>query len=185
MSIKRFLSASGAVAISFAALAGLSACTPASQKAETEAVATDAPTKDQQDICPASQLRAEVGDPNFEAGSSIFNVILTNLGAPCSMSGYAGVSLLDAQGNQVGAAAERDGTEFQKVTLAAGASAGFTMRINNARAYEPQACQPTTSVTDLRIFPPEETNAITIPFGTVTCTNEGNNVVTISPIRGY
>ena len=185
MSNKRIWMATGAIAATFAALTGLSACSEAPQKTDPVAVATDAPTKNQQGICPSAQLRAEVGDPTMAAGSSYFNVTLTNLGAPCTMEGYPGVSLLDGQGNQVGAAADRDGTEFQPVTLPAGGSAGFTMRITNARAYEENACQPTTSVTDLKIFPPGETNAITIPFGTVTCANDTTGVLQVSPVTSY
>ena len=54
------------------------------------------------------------------------------------------------------------------MTLAPGAKANATLGVANAENYPAADCKPTSS-SQLRVFPPNQTKAIEVPFSTTGC----------------
>ena len=58
-------------------------------------------------ICRAEVLNVRLGPSDGAAGTIYYPIIFTNTGpVRCSLTGYPGVSSVDAQGRQIGAPAE-------------------------------------------------------------------------------
>lgn len=133
--------------------------------------------------CASSQLSASLGQADGAAGSSYIPLVLTNTGAPCVIEGYPGVSLA-AAGSQIGAAADRDETTAPTpVTLATGASATATIRVVQAGNFDAAACSP-TQVDSLVVYPPNQTEALTIPGVDYTgCASSDVHVLTVSAFQ--
>lgn len=101
-------------------------------------------------------------------GSQYTPIIFTNVGATtCTLDGHPGVSFVDAAGNQVGESATRVGGSTPTVTLAPGDQAYALMNYHDPGLFEGCAPAPTTS---LKVYPPDEYDAITIPFASSLCT---------------
>ena len=117
-------------------------------------------------ICATTQLTAALGGSDAGAGNLYRYLVLTNHGtAPCVLAGFPGLSLLDAQGRQLGAAATFDHSiGYTQVTLAPGASASDTIHTLNAGAT---SCSGTSS--SLRIYPPGDKAALVIPGQVMLC----------------
>ncbi|MDO4910465.1 MAG: DUF4232 domain-containing protein [Corynebacterium sp.] len=137
-------------------------------------------TDPDQSICLANNLTATISAPNGTAGSSYYTVSLNNVGSACSLQGYPGVSLVDSLGNQIGAAADRDGADFNLVRLDKGDNAIFTVQISNAMAYGDCTV---TSAAALKIYPPENRESITIPLRTQTCAEDSIHTMTTSAVK--
>ena len=135
--------------------------------------------------CSAEQLSATASDSEGAAGSTFYTITLNNTGdSECSLSGYPGVSLVDAQENQLGAPAGREsGDPGTPVSLPPGGNAAFTLRILNALAYEPKTCSATDTAVNLKIYPPEEHGWILLPFTATTCTNPDIVILKVSGVR--
>lgn len=109
--------------------------------------------------------------------------MLTNHGNTCTTQGFPGVSLT-ANGNQVGAAAERDNASTPKaITLANGQSAHATLRIVQAGNFESSTCKP-TATDAIRVYPPDQKAALTISSAQYTgCANNALKILTISALQ--
>lgn len=129
--------------------------------------------------CLASHMTAKISEPSGSAGSQYYTVTLHNTGQACSLAGYPGVSLVDIKDNQIGAPAKRSGQNISTITVPANGSASFSLEISNALLYGD--CTPAQSA-GLKIYPPENTEWITIPLSTQTCTQEDIHTMTISPV---
>src|SRR5262249_22502552 len=99
---------------------------------------------------------------------------LTNLsGHACTLRGYPGVSAIDLGGRQLGSAAGRNPMRpARTVTLAPGESAAAVLQIADAYNYPPATCRRTTAA-GLRVYPPGETRARTVPFPFGACSRAG------------
>jgi hypothetical protein len=129
-------------------------------------VTTPTPTAVAAAACESQHLALQTGQSQGAAGSVITTYILRNAGtAPCTLFGFPGVSLLNSAGQQLGAAATRQGTAFPQFTLPPGRVASFRVQI--ARAGCAQTSPPSTTI---RIYPPNQTLALTAPFQTAVCT---------------
>ncbi|MCK7678107.1 DUF4232 domain-containing protein [Corynebacterium sp. CCM 9186] len=139
--------------------------------------------KDPSRTCPAEQLDATVDSTSAGAGHTFYSIRLTNTGDPCSLSGYPGVSLIDAAGNQVGAAADREiGAKGTPVRLENGSSAVFSTRFSQPYAYEAEVCQPTERAQQIKIYPPNDTGWLTIPVSQPTCGSERVPTITVTGV---
>jgi len=120
--------------------------------------------------CSSANLRISLSSGGAGAGTDFTIVDFTNGGvAPCTVYGYPGVSLANSSGAQIGAAATRNPSKPSAlVTLAPGAKANATLGVANAENYPAADCKPTSS-SQLRVFPPNQTKAIEVPFSTTGC----------------
>lgn len=110
-------------------------------------------------------------------------IVLTNHNGTCTTQGFPGVSLT-ANGNQVGAPAERDNASISKaITLTDGQSAHATLRIVQAGNFESPTCKP-TATDAIRVYPPDQKAALTIPNAQYTgCANNTLKILTISALQ--
>lgn len=108
--------------------------------------------------CRATELSGELGPSNAGAGQVYTPLVLRNTGATtCTVRGFPGVSLLDADGVQLGEPATREGPEGDTVTLAPGEAASATLHTANEGLGE--TCTPPSSA--MLVFPPDQTEALT------------------------
>ena len=116
--------------------------------------------------CASEHLALQAGQTQGAAGSLIATYILRNAGtAPCTLFGFPGVSLLNAAGQQVGAAANRQGSTFPQFTLQPGQVGSFRVQIAHA------GCPPTSPQSqNIRVFPPNQTSPLTAPLQVAVCT---------------
>lgn len=120
--------------------------------------------------CSTSNLRIALGNGGAAAGTDFMVLDFTNSGsAPCTLYGFPGVSLTNSSGAQIGAAATRNPVNGSTlVTLAPGAKANARLGVANAENYPASVCKPTTAAR-LKIFPPNQTVAIELPFKVTGC----------------
>jgi Protein of unknown function (DUF4232) len=120
--------------------------------------------------CLTSNLRISLGDGGAAAGTDFTVLDFTNSGtAPCTLYGFPGVSLLNSSGGQIGAAATRNPAKAStKITLAPGAEASAALGVANAQNYPKAACEPTSAV-KLKVFPPNQAQAVEVSFATTGC----------------
>jgi hypothetical protein len=111
--------------------------------------------------CATSSLAIVLRPGSPGAGQVYANLVFTNNGAAsCTMSGYPGVSLLDASGNQIGQPASRNGGTVASVRLMPGGSASAVLHTVNAGIAPGPCLAPSVK---LEVFPPNELDAITAP----------------------
>ena len=119
-------------------------------------------------LCSLPGLGLEAAPTQGAAGSVIVTVTLTNDGdAPCTLHGYPGVSFVDDAGAMIGAPAERTpGAGGKALVLAPGRSATASLRISQADNHS--GCDPLPAA-GLRIYPPENTESVVVPFTARAC----------------
>jgi hypothetical protein len=120
--------------------------------------------------CSSSNLHITLGNGGAAAGTDFTVLDFTNVGAsPCTLYGFPGVSMTNSAGAQIGAAATRNPSQASAViTLTPGAKANATLGVGNAENYPATACKPTATAR-LKVFPPNQTQAIEVPFSTTGC----------------
>lgn len=138
--------------------------------------------------CTAQSLRGSLtfGPGAGSAGSTTGTLALRNTGdAACTLLGYPGVSLVDASGHQLGAAATRagesaNGVQPRTVTIDPGATAETTLQIADVGNYSANDCDP-TDATGLRVYPPGSRAALFIAHSLRGCTKDVH-VLTVGPL---
>ena len=135
--------------------------------------------------CATENLQIKTGSSQGAAGSLYLSINFTNASsASCTLYGYPGVSL--AAGSpavQVGAAAVRSTTAAPAVvTLAPRQTANALLRIVQALNYPQPTCSP-TATTYLRIYPPNETQSVLLPFKSMGCTSDSVKLLTIGVVQ--
>ena len=123
--------------------------------------------------CTASALKGEVkvSAAGGAAGSIYYPLDLTNTSdTTCTLFGYPGVSFVTGpDGTQLGAAALRNPVAAATtVTLGPGQVAHAVLQVGAAGNYDPAQCQPVTAHY-LRIYPPDQTASLVVPFTTQVC----------------
>jgi len=133
--------------------------------------------------CSSSNLRISLGVGGAAAGTDFTVLDFTNGGsAPCTLRGFPGVSLADSTGAQIGAAATRNPVRPSTlVTLAPGAKASAELGVANAENYPAEACKPTSSAR-LRVFPPNQTVAIEVPFAATGCAASSAHQLSVTAV---
>ncbi|MBG6178892.1 DUF4232 domain-containing protein [Arthrobacter sp. CAN_A1] len=142
------------------------------------------PTDPANGACTAADLAATVETPMGagSAGTAARNLILSNTSdAECTMTGYPGVSYVDASGAQIGAPADREpGVESPTVILEPGQSAIATLQQTNAQNYG-DACVVTDTVGVL-IYPPGATDSLMAVQESFGCAAEDIILMTVGPV---
>ena len=102
-------------------------------------------------------------------------------GTSCTLYGYPGVSLANS-GGPIGASATRDPAFVRTlVTLAPGAEASALLRVAVAQNYPPGTCSPDSS-SFLLIYPPNQTEAIDVPYKSTGCKNKSVKLLEVRPV---
>lgn len=100
-------------------------------------------------------MSGSVTDPGAGSYSEVLTFV--NKGtAPCTLSGYPGVSAVGAGGAQIGPAAARTGKPSGAVTVKPGQAASAVLRVAQAGNFGPPTCQPEPA-TGFRVYPPGQT----------------------------
>jgi hypothetical protein len=121
--------------------------------------------------CPNGSLHVKLGLGQGYAGGVYQAIDFTNTsGATCTLFGYPGVSLVSGPPySQIGLAAKRTNTApVKQITLAPGATANALLQIVDALNFPTATCTPAKS-TDLRVYPPNQTAAVFLPYTTEGC----------------
>lgn len=116
------------------------------------------------------------------AGSDYVTIDFTNTGSSsCTLYGYPGMSLANS-GGPIGASATRDPSHSPTlVTVAPGAKANAVLRVVDAQNYPSSTCSPDSS-SFLLIYPPNQKQAIDVPFKSTGCKNSSVKVLSVSVV---
>lgn len=130
--------------------------------------------------CASGQLSVSVGQSQGAAGSLIVPLVFTNTGSTtCTLQGYPGVSIVGANGAQLGAAAARTGQATPLVSLPAGQTTMAIFRQANPGILN---CTP-VSATGFRVYPPNQTAALFAADSSLTtCPGNPQESPQISPV---
>ncbi|QSE93809.1 DUF4232 domain-containing protein [Rhodococcus pseudokoreensis] len=157
----------------------------ATTTADVPPTSATTPTTPHPDRCLIGELQVTLGEPSGAAGSQEIPLVFTNTGTrDCILHGYPGVSYVAApDGPQVGAAAERDGGTETPVTVAPGARATAAVRATVVQNYPADTCGP-TPVAGFRVYPPNDTGSVFLPYPTTGCAQTGVKQLSVQPVAG-
>jgi hypothetical protein len=120
--------------------------------------------------CGSAELEVSLGAEEGTAGTIYRALVFANSGPrSCTIQGFPGVSFVAGDdGHQVGRAAARDyGDKGPVITLVPGGTANAAVGFVDLGALGTE-CRP-TPVRGLRVYPPHNTAAEFVPFGTTAC----------------
>jgi hypothetical protein len=171
--------ASGQASSQNSAAQSSAASQPSSPASTSQNIATPAGGS----ACSTSNLNLTLGDGGAAAGTDYTVLDFTNTGTTsCTLYGFPGVSLITSSGAQIGAAATRNpSTASTVVTLAPGAKANATLGVANAQNYPTGACKPTTAA-QMKVFPPNQTLAIEVPFTGTGCSVSSTHQLSVTAV---
>jgi hypothetical protein len=114
-----------------------------------------------------TQLAATISEPDAGAGQRNAFLTFTNNGsAPCTMLGYIGLQLLDAQGDEIPTDVVREPGPRNLVTLNPGGQAYTTLQwgvIASGNEPDDGPCEPNPS--QIEITSPNATTSLVQPWG--------------------
>lgn len=126
-------------------------------------------------MCAASHLSAALGGGDAGAGNLYRYLVLTNTGATaCHVTGYPGLSMLDANGRQIGQPATRRAMTYSPVVLQPGGTASITLHTANQEG----TCLPTSA--KLKMYPPGSRASLKFTGAFTDC----NDLFEITPFTG-
>jgi Domain of unknown function (DUF4232) len=135
--------------------------------------------------CPANQLAVVVHTPrgNGAAGSRFYDVIFRNTGSqPCTLAGFPGVSAYGTGGEQIGSPAARSGTgPVTPFTIGPDQTVEAQLQLVVTIVHEPSLCT-VAEAQGLRVYPPNDTAAVDVPFRFQACATTGPRSMYISPV---
>jgi hypothetical protein len=136
--------------------------------------------------CTTSQLDASLEGGDGAAGSTYYQLVLTNTGGrPCTTGGFGGVSYVGGgDGTQIGAAAVREQKHRARtIVLQPGGKATATLQEAEAANYDEATCRPKPA-DGLRIYPPNNTESLFVKQrGAVGCQNQKVQLLFLRPYR--
>jgi predicted small lipoprotein YifL len=113
--------------------------------------------------CNADELGLAVApSANSGAGTIVYDLTLTNMGKrTCTLGGFPGVSLVNANGNMIGLPAERakNYTE-KKLTLAPNAKVKAEMATANSANFSDGQCKE--GAAKIRVYPPSDAGYLSV-----------------------
>ncbi|MEV0948169.1 DUF4232 domain-containing protein [Rhodococcus sp. NPDC049939] len=141
----------------------------------------------QTDRCFVDELEVTVGQVEGAAGSQEIPIVFTNTGdRTCVLDGYPGVSYVATpNGEQVGAAAIRGGESGSPVTVSPSTAVTALVRATVVQNYPAEICEP-TPVAGFRVYPPNDTGSVFVPYPTTGCSQTGNDIdqLAVQPVTG-
>ena len=154
-------------------------------KKQTGSSSSAAPTPSGPARCTTKDLRVSLTGGEGAAGSTYYDLTLTNTsGHVCRTGGFGGVSLVgDGNGTQIGAPADRtEPGKVRAITLRPDGRAAATLRVTNAENYSPSKCKPAPAE-GFRVYPPNETHAAYVAQGSTGCRNDTVHLLTLTPYQ--
>ncbi|MDQ6783373.1 MAG: DUF4232 domain-containing protein [Actinomycetota bacterium] len=169
-------------------LLGPAPTTTVSQRSVAPTTSPSAPTTATvaASACTTNHLSAHLGNSSGAAGSVGYDVTFVNIGpVSCSLDGYPGVSYVTAgNGTAVGAPARRTNVgTVATVVLGSGQTARAMLIETDSVNYPQDTCQ-LTSVTGLRVYPPNQTASLFVTQPARVCANPADPVLQIGPVQG-
>ncbi|WP_240677197.1 DUF4232 domain-containing protein [Actinacidiphila soli] len=129
----------------------------------------------------------KISAANFSsgAGHTSFQLVFQNTGAaPCTLTGFPGVSFVKIHNIQLGKAASRTSGATSIVTLIPDAHAYADVQtVNGQGGYSAAQCDLTT-VPTLRVFPPNQTESANIPWNKQECVGSTVQNLQVGPVYG-
>ncbi|MFE0465288.1 DUF4232 domain-containing protein [Kitasatospora sp. NPDC058965] len=134
--------------------------------------------------CATGQLSVKQQNADVAAGSYYAELVFTNTSATtCTLTGYPGVSYVTDNGVQSGNAADRAPGTAATVTLKPGGTASAQLHdANGVSGYDPAQCQ-LASAKGLRIYPPNQRDALFLPWPTQHCAGPTIHALTVAPVH--
>ncbi|WP_331741791.1 DUF4232 domain-containing protein [Kitasatospora sp. NBC_00039] len=134
--------------------------------------------------CATSQLAVVQTDVSVGAGQYYSTLAFTNTSdTACSLTGYPGVSYVGENGVQSGNPADRSPGTVTTVTLQPHGTAGAVLHdANGTGGYDPAECR-LSPAEGLRIYPPNQTAALFLPWRTEHCLGPTVNSLMIGPVQ--
>jgi hypothetical protein len=136
--------------------------------------------------CTTSQLDASLEGGDGAAGSTYYQLVLTNTGdQACTTGGFGGVSFVGGgDGTQIGAAAVREQKHRARtIVLQPGGKATATLQEAEAANYDESTCRPRPA-DGLRIYPPNNTESLFVKqHGAVGCENHKVQLLFLRPYQ--
>ncbi|WP_329128733.1 DUF4232 domain-containing protein [Streptomyces sp. NBC_01476] len=124
-------------------------------------------------MCTAGQLSAELSGGDAGAGNLYSYLVFTNTSkTACHLAGFPGLSLLDADGKQIGDPATREPVDYSVVVLKPGGNASDTVHTINHQG----TCLPTSA--QVRVYPPGSRASLVFPGQLTNC----DNLLAITPL---
>jgi Protein of unknown function (DUF4232) len=118
-------------------------------------------------MCASSQLTASLGGGDAGAGNLYRYLVFTNHSSTaCHLTGFPGLSMIDASGKQIGRPATRQPMTYAAVVLKPGGSASDTIHTINHQG----TCLPESS--QLKAYPPGNTVSLTFPGKVTNCDDQ-------------
>jgi hypothetical protein len=142
---------------------GASAATTSRPAASSSAGRTSAPRADR---CHTSELTGSLTAAGAGAGQRYATLVLRNTGRRvCTVHGFGGLGLAASDGSALPTHQVRSGAPAATVSLAPGASVRSALHwgaVNGPGDSSAGACQPSPAT--LRVIPPDETDALSLPW---------------------
>ncbi|MCP9207615.1 DUF4232 domain-containing protein [Streptomyces cucumeris] len=111
-------------------------------------------------ICSTERLKLTVGRKDVGAGNVYLPLVLTNAStSACTLTGFPGVSLLDADGALIGEPAARRGASHSTIPLPPGGSASALLHTLNEGVTDTPCWKSATSI---RVYPPDSFRAMKV-----------------------
>lgn len=133
--------------------------------------------------CNTGGLVIWVTNGNGAAGSIYYQLELTNQsGHTCTLRGFPGVAAVNLDGHQLGRAASHTPGKVKTVALKNNDSATATLRIVQAGNFPAAKCG-VTDAAGLRIHPPGQRAAKTVPLPFLACSRTAETFLSVQPVR--
>ena len=133
--------------------------------------------------CTADDVNVSLENQQGAAGSMLADItVLNDSDTPCTVQGYPGVALVDADEETIGAPATREDTgSSEAVSLAPGESATSGVRLGQAGNYDEATCEPTPAA-GYQVIIPEETTPVVIGQDDLTaCASDEVELLSVQP----
>jgi hypothetical protein len=136
--------------------------------------------------CHSGQLHIDVAAGASAAGHIGLVLVFTNTGTQsCTMYGYPGVSFATGTaGGQIGDPAQRSSAQGGStlVPVPAGGQAHADLLLVDTMNFPTATCHPVTAA-GIRIYPPDETQALFVASAQRVCSSAAVGLATIYPVR--
>ncbi len=145
---------------------------------------TSTPTHAAAAACTPATTSLALTDDNAGAGTVFYRLQVTNTGsAPCTLTGYPGVSMVDDAGTQIGAPADREPGTSSTVTLAPGQSSYAPLAVSQAGNYG-SGCT-VTPASALRVYLPDRKDSATTPAQLQGCSETSIVLMKVKPFGAH